>query len=208
MYYGYARCSTNEDRQDISRQVRELKLLGVKEAEIYREYESAGKKYRTELARLLQAVSQGDSIYATEVSRITRSTKQLCEFVEFAKEKKIRLVFGSFVVDCTGSTLDPFVEATLKIIGVFAEIERNIIAERVKSGMRNAKAKGKRIGRPKTTRDNLPNSFIKHYPLYRAGQINKREYTSICGISYPSIFKYLKIMDESDKGNSRKDKIA
>lgn len=46
--------------------------------------------------------------------------------------------------------------------GVSAEMERDIISQRVKSGMQNAKAKGKKIGRPETTSDSLPNKFWKY----------------------------------------------
>ena len=101
MIYGYARCSTNEELQDITRQVRELKQQGATDQTIYFEYESGAKVNRAELQRLLDTVRPGDTILATEVSRITRSTKQLCEIIEFAKEQKIKLVLGQFVVDCT-----------------------------------------------------------------------------------------------------------
>ena len=141
MIYGYARCSTNEEMQDINRQIRELKQLGATDRTIYREYESGMKNDRVELQRLLEAVQSGDTIVATEVSRITRSTKQLCEIIEFVKDKHIRLVLGSFVVDCTRE-LDPMTEGMLKMMGVFSELERNMISQRVKSGLKNAKAKG------------------------------------------------------------------
>lgn len=86
MIYGYARCSTNERQQDINRQVRELKQQGATDKTIYLEYESGMKADRAELGKLLDIVKPGDTILATEVSRITRSTKQLCEIIELAKE--------------------------------------------------------------------------------------------------------------------------
>jgi DNA invertase Pin-like site-specific DNA recombinase len=142
MIYGYARCSTSEQYQDINRQVRELKQQGATDDTIYLEYESGMKENRVELNKLLKVVGPGDSIVSTEVSRITRSTKQLCEIIEFAKETNIKLVMGTFEVDCT-KKLDPMTEGMLKMMGVFSELERNIISQRVKSGMENAKAKGK-----------------------------------------------------------------
>ena len=104
MIYGYARCSTNEKEQDINRQVRELKQQGATDKTIYLEYESGMKTNRAELAKLLDIVKPGDTILATEVSRITRSTKQLCDIIELAKDRKIKLVLGSLVVDCTKNT--------------------------------------------------------------------------------------------------------
>ena len=176
--YGYARCSTNENMQDITRQIRELKELGVTDtSKIYMEYESGT-----------------DTLICTEVSRISRSTKQLCEIIELAKEKHLKLIFGTFVLDCT-KTLDVMTEGMLKMMGVFAELERNMISERVKSGMKNAQAKGKKIGRPSTDTDSIPSIFYKHYPKYIKGEINKKEFSRLCNLSYPTIYKYLKILD-------------
>ena len=101
--------------------------------------------------KLLNVVQSGDTIVTTEVSRITRSTKQLCDIIEICKDKKLKLIIkDSITIDCTSGTLDPMTKAFLQISGVFAELERNIISERVKSGMRNAKAKGVVCGRGKT----------------------------------------------------------
>ena len=188
MIYGYARCSTNESMQDIDRQIRELKQQGAEDKTIYREYESGTKTNRAELQKLLDIV-------ATEVSRITRSTKQLCDIIELAKNRKIKLVLGSFVVDCR-KELDPMTEGMLKMMGVFAELERNMISQRVKSGMENAKSKGKAIGRPAVTADDIPAIFYRHYPKYQKGEINKKEFSRLCSLSYPTIYKYLRIVEE------------
>ena len=139
----------------------------------------------------------GDTIIATEVSRITRSTKQLCEIIEFAKEKKLKLVLGSFVVDCS-KELDPMTEGMPKMMGVFSEIERNIISQRVKSGMENAKAKGKTVGRPSVKADDIPSVFYRHYPKYKQGQLTKKDLSRLCELSYPTVYKYLKIIEEAN----------
>lgn len=194
--YGYARCSTNESKQDINRQKRELKTLGcTEESNMYWEYESGTKVDRVELNKLLEKVKPGDTIITTEVSRITRSTKQLCEIIEKAKKEQLKLVIGGFVVDCSKGQLDAMTDGMLKMMGVFAEMERNMISERVKSGMINARAKGKVIGRPSTTTENLPSAFIKHYLKYREGQINKSELARLCDISRQSVHKYIKIYE-------------
>lgn len=197
--YGYARCSTNENMQDISRQERELKELGVTDKKnIFKEYESGTNTNRIELSKLLSIVKKDDTIIATEVSRITRSTKQLCEIIELAKNKHIKLILGTFIVDCT-KELDPMTEGMLKMMGVFSEVERNMISERVKSGMRNAKAKGKKIGRPATNADAIPSIFYKHYPKYIKGEINKKEFSRLCNVSYPTIYKYLKLIESTKR---------
>lgn len=193
MLYGYCRCSTNETKQNIDRQIRELRKLGVEKKNIFMEYESGTKINRVELSRLLDSIKDGDTIIATEVSRITRSTKQLCELIEFAKDKKLKLVLGTFIVDCT-KELDPMTEGMLKMMGVFSEIERNMISERVKSGVANARAKGKIVGRPQLTFDKVPDKVKDLYELFENNKISKTDYAKVCEISRPTLDKYIKII--------------
>lgn len=194
--YGYARCSTDETKQNIDRQVRELKEMGASKENIYLEYESGIKVDRVELQKLLRVVEPGDTIVTTEVSRITRSTKQLCEIIEFVQDKQLKLILGAFVVDCSKGELDPMTEGMLKMMGVFAEMERNMISQRVKSGMQNAKAKGKTIGRPVVTSDDIPTIFLKHYPKYKNNQINVSEFARLCSMSRNTIYKYIRLIEE------------
>ena len=83
------------------------------------------------------------------------------------------------------------------MMGVFSELERNIISQRVKSGLQNAKAKGVAIGRPVTSEDRIPSIFFKYYPKYKRGEINKSEFARLCSVSYPTIFKYIAIVEGS-----------
>ena len=201
MKYGYCRCSTDEKRQDINRQVRELKEMGVTDEKyIYKEYVSGTSKEKPELEKLKSVVNSGDTICATEPSRLTRSTKQLCEIIDFCKEKHLRLELGNFVVDCR-KELDPMTEGMLKMMGVFSELERNMISARVKSGMKNAKAKGKKIGRAKSSINNIPKEVIKYYEFYKNNKINKTTYAKMCGVTRPSIYKYIKIIEEANHDN-------
>ena len=194
--YGYARCSTNEDLQDINRQKRELKRLGVTDDKyIYWEYESGTKKDRPELAKLFDIAQQGDTLITTEVSRLTRSTSHLCEILEIIQEKKFCLIIDSFKADCRSDEIDPMTKGMLMMWGVFAEMERDIIRQRVKSGMQNAKAKGKKIGRPETTKDNIPDKFWKYYKLYQDNQINIAEFARIMDCARSTIYKYIDIAE-------------
>lgn len=199
MDYGYCRCSTNESRQDIDRQKRELKKLGIKEENIYFEYVSGSKADKIEWNRLLSVVECGSTIATTEVSRLTRSTKQLCEIIEIAREKQLKLVIGTFVVDCSNE-LDPMTQGMIMMWGVFAEMEKAIISQRVKSGLANAASKGIVVGRPKTTIDNLPNNFLRHYPKYIAKEINITELARLCDCSRQSIYKYISIYNPKEVG--------
>ena len=195
MIYGYARCSTNETKQDISRQIRELKANGAEK--IFLEYEHGDAAVKKELEALLAIVVAGDTIIVLEVPRLARSTKQLCEIIELVKQKQIRLVIvGSITVDCTQGRLDPMSNAFVQMSGVFAELELGMIRERVKSGMANAKAKGIRIGRPPLTKDEIPQVFYRHYPSYKNKQLNVSELARVCDMSRTTVYKYIGVLEE------------
>ena len=60
--------------------------------------------------------------------------------------------------------------------------------------MMNACEKGKHIGRPQTTKDDIPAVFNKHYPAYIVGKLNVTELARVCGLSRPTVYKYLKMV--------------
>ena len=193
MIYGYARCSTNESKQNINRQIKELKTAGANE--VIFEYEHGDAKTKKELAMLLELAQAGDTIITLEVSRLSRSTQQLCELIDTIREKRLRLVImGSITIDCREGKADPMSEAFLQMAGVFSQLELAMIRARVKSGMANAKAKGRRIGRPRSTKEDIPTAFFKHLEAYHAGQMNVSELARVCGLSRPTVYKYLRMI--------------
>lgn len=198
MIYGYCRCSTNESKQDVNRQKRELRAMGVPENAIYMEYESGTKINRPELIKMLSVVNDGDTIVTIEISRITRSTKQLCDIIELVKEKHLKLIIkDSITIDCTNSdSIDPMTNAFLQITGVFSELERNMICDRVRSGMANAKSKGIKLGRPALTVDKIPSKVVALFDRYRNNQLTKTEYAKLCDISRPTLDKYIAILTD------------
>ena len=182
----YARCSTNEDKQDINRQIRELKAAGAEE--VIFEYEHGDAKHKKNLSMLLDTIQPGDTIITLEVSRLSRSTKQLCEIIDVIREKHLRLIIvGSITIDCRDGKIDPMSEAFMKMAGVFSELELQMIRSRVKSGMANAKAKGKQVGRKPTTKEDIPSVFYKHYPAYAAKKMNVSELARVCKLSRPTV---------------------
>ena len=194
MDYGYSRCSTNETKQDINRQVRELKAAGA--VEIFMEYEHGDAKVKSQQAQMFAQAQAGDTIIVLEVSRLARSTQQLCEIIERVREKRLRLVIiGSITLDCREGRADPMSEAFLQMAGVFSQLELSMIRERVRSGMANAKAKGKQIGRPQTTKDSIPAIFLRHYPAYKNGQLNITELSRVCDLSRTTIYKYISLLE-------------
>ena len=141
MTYGYARCSTNETKQDINRQVRELKAAGAEE--IFIEYEHGDSKVKPQQQAMFELSQAGDTIITLEVPRLARSTQQLCEIIDRVREQRLCLVIvGSITLDCREGQADPMSEAFLQMAGVFSQLELSMIRARVRSGMANAKAKG------------------------------------------------------------------
>jgi len=195
--FGYARCSTDVDKQDINRQIRELKAAGA--TEIVFEYEHGDSKVKKQQEVMFEQAQAGDTIIVLEVSRLARSTQQLCEIIDTISRKHLRLIIlGSITLDCRNGKPDPMSEAFLQIAGVFSQLELSMIRARVRSGMENAKANGKPIGRPRTTKDDIPAVFFRHYPTYAAGKMNVSEFARVCGLSRPTVYKYLKLLKMSD----------
>lgn len=193
MVYGYARCSTDDDKQDINGQILKLKSAGAEE--IVFEYEHGDAKVKKNLQMLLDTAPEQSTIIVTEVSRLSRSTQQLCEIVSLIKEKRFRLIIvGSITIDCREGTIDPMSQAFIQMSAVFAELELSMIRARVRYGMANAKAKGMLIGRKPTTKEDIPSVFYRHYPSYTAGRMTVSELARICGLSRPTVYKYLKMM--------------
>ena len=194
MKNGYARCSTNESKQDINRQVRELKAAGAEV--VYMEYEHGDAKVKSQQQAMFAESEAGDTIIVLEVSRLARSTQQLCEIIEIVRQKHLRLVIvGSITLDCRNGQADPMSEAFLQMAGVFSQLELSMIRARVRSGMENAKAKGKQIGRPQVTADDVPSGFLRHYPAYKKGQLNVSELARVCNISRTTAYKYIGLLE-------------
>ena len=193
--YGYARCSLAEQRgQDLHRQTLELKAAGAEE--IIEEREHGDAKVKPQLDFLLEHIEAGSTLIVCEVSRLSRSVLQFCEIMEAVKQKHLQLVvIGSITVDCRNGEMDPMSAAFLQMASIFSELEKSILRSRVRSGLANARAKGHRIGRKPTTKDDIPPIFYKHYPSFVAGKINVSEFARLCALSRPSIYKYLRLLE-------------
>ena len=196
MDYGYSRCSTNETKQDINRQVRELKAAGAEQ--IFVEYEHGDAKVKSQQQAMFAEAQAGDSIIVLEVSRLARSTQQLCEIIDLVREKHLRLVIvGSITLDCRNGQADPMSEAFLQMAGVFSQLELAMIRARVRSGMANARAKGRQIGRPQVSKEDIPATFLRHYPAYKSKQLNVSELSRVCDISRTTVYKYIGLLEQA-----------
>ena len=161
------------------------------------EYEHGDAATKEQQALMFETAKAGDTIITLEVARLARSVKQLCDIIDIVRDKHLRLIIrGSITMDCRSDQPDPMTEAFLQIAGVFAQLELAMIRARVKSGMENARAKGKHIGRPETTLDSIPDRFMRYYALYRAQNLSITELARLAGVSRPTVYKYIQLIEK------------
>ena len=71
----------------------------------------------------------------------------------------------------------------------------NVIGAALELDMANARAKGRKIGRPQVTADDIPAAFLRHYPAYKIGKMNLSELARICGLSRTTAYKYIGLLE-------------
>jgi len=152
----YARVSTANNGQDPTVQTRELEEYcerrGWKVADQYIDVGISGaKEKRPELDRLMADAHRRkfDAVIVWRFDRFARSVSHLLRALETFKALGIEFVSLSEQMD----TSTPTGKMVFTVLGAVAELERSLIAERVKAGLRNARAKGKKLGRPKVAVD-------------------------------------------------------
>jgi DNA invertase Pin-like site-specific DNA recombinase/predicted nucleotidyltransferase len=141
--FGYARVST--DGQTLDSQLEALKAAGC--AQIFREKVSGAKTDRTQLARLLAAVSDGDVLIVSRLDRLARSTRDLLNILDTLAQRGAS--FRS-LGDQWADTTTPHGRLMLTVLGGLAEFERELIRSRTGEGRERAKARGQHMGRPPT----------------------------------------------------------
>jgi DNA invertase Pin-like site-specific DNA recombinase len=152
----YARVSTSNNGQCPEMQLRELREFCVRRGwSVSEEYVDVGvsgsKEDRAELNRLVADAHRRrfDAVVVWKFARFARSVSHLLRALETFKALGIDFVSVSEQVD----TSTPTGKMVFTVLGAVAELERSLIAERVRAGIRNARAKGKRLGRPRVAVD-------------------------------------------------------
>lgn len=185
MKIGYARVSTLD--QNLNRQLDALNTYGCEK--IFQEKITGTKRERPELLKLLDFARTGDVIVVAELTRLSRSTKDLIAISETLNEKGIELISIKENIDTTSATG----KAMFGMLAVMAQFERDLIAERTKEGLAAARARGKNGGRPRVM-DSMKITMAK--ALY---EDKNNTVTGICkqlGISRPTLYRYLNIKKE------------
>ena len=149
----YARVSTSNGHQDPEMQLRELREYvqrrGWAISGEYVDHMTGSKDRRPALDRLIVAAKRRefDCVLVWKLDRFARSLKHLVNAL--AEFEALGIAFVSLRDNLDLST--PSGRLMFQIIGAMAEFERSLIVERVKAGLRNAKSKGKQLGRPRLT---------------------------------------------------------
>jgi DNA invertase Pin-like site-specific DNA recombinase len=180
MKIGYARVSTVD--QSLDMQMDALNNAGCER--IYTEKASGAKDDRKELQRALDSLRQGDVFIVYKLDRLARSTKKLIEVYEQLTELGVELVSV-----CDGlDTTTPTGRAMFKMIGVIAELEREMIVERTKAGLQAARARGRNGGRPKTDNKKVERAI----KLYDAQEHSIADIEDMTGVKKATLYRALK----------------
>ena len=180
--YGYERVSTSE--QNCDRQTDELLARGIEPQHIYTDKESGSKVRRKALDELLAKLEPGDVVTVLSWDRLARSVSQLLSISEDFQERGIELVSIKEGTD----TSTPQGKLFFTICAAFAEFERNMNNERTKQGLKAAKNRGVKLGRPKTPQEKLDEAVR----LYKKGGMTMKQISNAVGVSISPIYRELK----------------
>lgn len=166
----YARVSTDQQSTGLESQVRILKDYceknGITNYEIFMDEGISGtKSSRPALDRMMSAVNNGEvsSVVVYSFSRFARSTTHLLNALQIFKSKNVAFVSLTEKID----TSTPVGVAVFSILAAISQLERDLVAERVKAGLANARAKGRMIGRRKMRDSDLIRKLLKAGMTFR-----------------------------------------
>lgn len=182
---GYVRVSSAS--QNLTRQIQQLKEIGIDI--IYKEQVSGATKNREQLQKLLEDLQEDDTIYVTDLTRITRSTQDLFELVDFIRNKKANLKsLKDIWLDL--SEENPYSQFLITIMAGVNQLERDLIRMRQREGIELAKKEGKFKGRVKKYHKNHAgmNYAVK---LYREGNMTVKQICEITNVSRASLYRKL-----------------
>ena len=181
MVIGYARCSTAD--QNLDWQLDALTKNGCER--IYQEKVTGTRKERLELNRMLDALREGDTVLVCELTRLSRSTKDLFELVERinACGADIRSLKEAWL-----DTTTPHGKLLFTISAGISQFERDLTHERTMDGLAAARARGRLGGRPKVDEKKIQQAMA----MYDGNCIPIKDILETTGISRATLYSYLK----------------
>ncbi|MEG0285936.1 MULTISPECIES: recombinase family protein [Vagococcus] len=175
---GYMRVSTPHQKFDSQKKALESYGVDV----IFKEYESGRKQERNQLNKALDTLKSGDTFVIYKLDRLARNTKQLLQLSEFFEKSNVNFVSIDNNID-TSTAMGRFF---FTVMGAFAEMEAELIRERVIAGLDAARENGKTLGRPTRTK-----SIDKAIRLYQETNLPVYLIARKCHLSIPTIYNHL-----------------
>jgi len=185
--YGYARVSTQ--KQDLSRQLDLLKEYNCNE--ILTEKMTGTKSERPELERLKDKLRPGDIVVVESFSRLGRSTKDLIDLVNYFEEHDIKLISNKENFDM--STAQG--KLMMTVFQAFSQFERDLIVERTREGLKSARARGRKGGRPRVNSKDIERAMN----LYDTEQYSVSEIEDMTKISKATLYRYLRKREDEQR---------
>ena len=177
--FGYARVST--EQQNLDRQLDALRKYRCDL--IYNEKMTGTKRDRPELEKMLDRMTEGDTVVIESLSRLGRSTKDLIELTELFERKGVHLVSLKESIDTSTSTG----KLLFTLMSAIAQFERDVIADRTREGLKAARARGRTGGRPRAN----PEAVRKAIKLYNTQQYSINEIEELTGVKKSTLYRYL-----------------
>ena len=182
---GYIRVSSTS--QNPSRQFQQLNEIGMDI--IFEEKVSGAAKDREQLQKMLEDLQEGDIIYVTDLTRITRSTQNLFELIDLIRRKKASLKsLKDTWLDLSED--NPYSQFLITVMAGVNQLERDLIRMRQREGIELAKKEGKFKGRLKKYHKN--HAGMKYaVKLYREGGMTVNQICEITNVSRASLYRRL-----------------
>ena len=193
MKYGYVRVSTKE--QNIDRQLADMYNVGLTDSNIFIDKQSGKDFNRTNYIKLKKKLKKGDLLIIKSIDRLGRNYNMIIdEWRLITKEKEADIM----VIDMP--LLDTRIEGknlvgkfisdiVLQVLSFVAQNERETMRVRQAEGIKTAKARGVKFGRPRIT---LPNNFVIVARQYLNKEITNKKACEILGMTRGSFFRYMK----------------
>lgn len=181
MIIGYARVSTLD--QNLDRQIDQLQAAGCER--IYQEKITGTRRERPELDRMIEALREGDTIVVCELTRLSRSVKDLFSLVDQFQQ------IGANIKSLKEPWLDTTTAQGKLMFTIFSGIsqfERDLIQMRTKEGLEAARARGRKGGRPKVDAKSIELAL----KLYDSRSCSIADILKTTGISKATLYSYVK----------------
>lgn len=190
--FAYCRVSSTDQNED--RQVEAMLELGINERDIFID-KCSGKNFdRPQYQALKLQLREGDLLVIKSIDRLGRNYKQICEeWREIVRDIKANIkVVDMPILDTTrtdGLIGEVISDIVLQLLGYVAEQERAFIKQRQAEGIKLAKEKGKRLGKPPIQ---YPETWKDVYPIWKSGSITAREAMIRLNLKPTSFYKLAK----------------